>query len=109
MRVFILLLIMAIGFSGFAAIAHAHAPSADQVVVSVVDGDCVSDVGEHAQHDDGAKACTDCGHCCTAHVFFVPFKPASFTAFIPVFSMSYNENPDGNVILGLERPPKHLV
>lgn len=118
MRILILMLVFAIGFSGFSAAAHAFDSSKCGQIFSVektdgVQNDCASHSKSDSQNDptskDAKHSCLTCGHCCTSH------------AALPLFSISIavqvqknafanlNSEPDDDFISGLKRPPRILV
>lgn len=110
MRVLLLIMMFAIGFSGFATVAHAFA-----------DADCVlSDTGHHADNSadqldknseqTAQKQCLDCAQCCASHhavilpqlVVPVPEQAARLALLPPV-------DQDGFYYPSLLRPPRNLV
>ncbi|MGE0252119.1 MAG: hypothetical protein AB7G80_05330 [Dongiaceae bacterium] len=117
MRILILLLIFAIGFSGFSAAAHAFdSPKCGQSLsAEKTDGaqnDCASHLKNDSKEDQTSKdakhSCISCGHCCTAHATITQFSvnvevPVRKTAFTNI-----NSDPDDDFISGLKRPPRIL-
>ena len=121
MRVLLVLLIFAIGFSGFSAAAHAFDSKKCHEAISVETQDKASmhDCPEHAaaQQDqsvdkDGKKdkhLCLSCDHCCVSHTGFPQF---GYTPYAPDRSDTYEVVDTAmvdNTVSGLKRPPKHLV
>lgn len=127
MRVFLILLIFAIGFSGYSAAVYAFGPDscdtamkADMVESGVDHGMDMSDcpghqVGQDQQKDvDQDKTsqnekCMDCTHCCTSHAISFP----SYSVNLPRLAAVLNSQPmNGHVeevFFSLLRPPKSLV
>lgn len=97
MRIVLMMLIFAIGFSGYAAAAHSVAgESCDPMVMEVSSGhasktdmpDCPGHADDAVQTDSadqadssksGKSICLDCHHCCTAHTAAV----ASYSLRLP--------------------------
>ena len=117
MRVLLILLIFAIGFSGFSAAAHAFDSQKCAQGVSVEKNmssmdDCHDDTANNDDNsgtNDGNHLCLSCGHCCVSQVVMPsmglmmgsPSAGMSYTAVDAVIS--------DNVTPGLKRPPKSLV
>lgn len=118
MRVFLMLIIFAIGFSGFSTVAHAFdSQSCAQIMsaenVQSNDMDCAghANSGEKQEKSskDGKHLCLNCGHCCVSHA---ALTQPSFNFNPPVIKTAFSfmhMNVDDNVVSGLKRPPKHLV
>ena len=121
MRVLLILLIFAIGFSGFSAAAHAFDSKECHEAASVETQDNTSphDCPEHAaakqdqSADNNGKKdkdlCLSCDHCCVSHVGFPQF---GYVPYTPDRSDTYEVADTAMVdsaVSGLKRPPKHLV
>lgn len=123
MRIFIMLLIFAIGFSGYSAASHAFAPDScnptmkAEITDQGVDvADCVGhqdDQGKQTNPDqdkNSDKICLDCTHCCASHSmslsnydFDLPEPEASH------LSPSLEASPNSDYIASMLRPPRSLV
>lgn len=115
MRFIVLLLIFAIGFSGFSAAAHAFDSAECNPVVSFAKdasspagGDDLADAGKETSKDSG-HLCFACSHCCMTHVV-LPHAPFKMTAIVTdvSFPMVDAHLPD-SLLSGFKRPPKSLV
>lgn len=118
MRVFLMLLIFAIGFSGFSTVAHAFdSQSCVQMMsaenVQSNDIECAGHASKTEKQQnsskDGKHLCLNCGHCCMSHAV-TPQDYINFSApvFKTVFSFMHM-NVDDDVVSGLKRPPRTLV
>lgn len=123
MRMFLMLLIFAIGFSGYSAAAHAFGPdSCDPAAMEKMmdQGTDVSDCPEHQADQDKQKdsdtsktskaKCIDCTHCCTSHA--INFTDYSINFLLPLSSLLSPRPIHGHVdevFFYLLRPPKSLV
>lgn len=126
MRVFLMLLIFAIGFSGYSAAAHAFGPdSCDpamkaEMVESGMDHDMdMSDCPGH-QADQGKQVdadqskssktkCMDCTHCCTSHAISLPNYSVNFPPLAAVLNPQPMHGYVDEFFFSLLRPPKSLV
>lgn len=112
MRIFFLLLMFAIGFSGFSAAVPAFAASWDHAHVeeSVTDSGVVDAQNDEFDHHSKNAPCLDCMHCCAAHITFSqPNAPVKFepqTAILGAFVDVYD---DSGYRLSLLRPPQSLI
>lgn len=123
MRVLLMLLIFAIGFSGYSAAAHAFAPdSCNSTIKAELAGqgadmaDCADlqdDQDRQADSGQGKnsdKICLDCTHCCASHAMNLPNydfglpKPESSR-----LSPSLEAVNNSDFIASMLRPPKSLV
>lgn len=128
MRVLLMLLIFAIGFSGYSAAAHAfgHESCDPAMMMQMADdsaeheGMDMSDCPGHEADQDQQKdadadkssskgKCMDCTHCCTSHAvsiseYSVGFLPPSSVLNPPPLNLSA-----GDFLFSLLRPPKSLV
>ncbi len=126
MRVFLMILIFAIGFSGYSAAAHALSHEFCNPMMEQADGDSshkdmdMSDCPGHAagkdqqkdtDQDKGAKKgkCMDCSHCCPSHAMSL----LNYSLSLPLLSDLLNPKPMyghvDEVFFSLLRPPKSLV
>jgi hypothetical protein len=127
MRVFLMLLIFAIGFSGYSAAAHAFGPDscnpamkAEKADSGMDQGMNMSDCPDHQADQDQQKntdqsktakkgKCMDCTHCCTSHAISLP----NFSINLPQLAAVLNPKPIqghvDDVFFSLLRPPKSLV
>ena len=122
MRVFFMLLIFAIGFSGYSAAAHAFSQD-DCAPTSVSEAkDQQTDMSDCPGHKGGkniksdtesgktSKAkCLDCSHCCMAHVtlnqnYTVPLPPLT-----GILSPSHESGKARESLFSQLRPPRHFV
>jgi len=122
MRVFLILLIFAIGFSGYSAAAHAFGKdSCNPAAMSkmVDEGMDMSDCPGHQADQDQTKdtdagktaqeKCMDCTHCCASHAMNLPDYSMSFQPQTTVLNLPPTTGIDGDYLLSLLRPPKSLV
>jgi hypothetical protein len=118
MRIFLTLLVFAIGFSGFSTVAHAfdsqsctQIMSAENVLSSNMDcaGHANDDKKQEKSSKDGKHLCLDCGHCCVSHAAIIQHSLSFDTPIIKTAFSFIHINVDDNVISGLKRPPKALV
>lgn len=120
MRVLVILLIFAIGFSGFSVAAHAfdskqcHESASVENKDKAVSHDCPEHAGKHDQSADKTSKkelclCLSCDHCGVSHVGFAQF---GYTSYTPDRGGAYEVADTAmvdNAVSGLKRPPKHLV
>lgn len=120
MRILLVLLIFAIGFSGFSAAAHAfdsqncHASSSDGGKEAGALSDCPEHAATQSQTLDSSNqgdthTCLNCDHCCVSYLGFPEF---SDTFDVPDSSEAFTLTDAAmadSAVSGLKRPPKHLV
>ncbi len=118
MRILVLLLVFAIGFSGFSAAAHAVDLQKCGQTLSVEEVDDTQDAcAQHVKNDfkekqaskDVEHSCINCGHCCMSHATIMQggisiLVPILKTTFVNIIS-----EPDDDFISGLKRPPRILA
>lgn len=120
MRILLVLLIFAIGFSGFSAAAHAfdsqnchEATSAEKKEAGAFP-DCPEHAATQSQTadsstQDDSHVCVNCDHCCSSPLGFSQF---SGTLDIPerseAFALADAAMAD-SAVSELKRPPKYLV
>ncbi len=126
MRVFLMLLIFAIGFSGYSAAAHAFGPdSCDPAMKAETTNtdmdhgmdmaDCPGHQAEQnkqidADHSKSAKTkCMDCTHCCTSHAINLPNYSVNFPPLAAVLSPQPMHGYVDEFFFSLLRPPKSPV
>lgn len=126
MRVFLMLLIFAIGFSGYSAAAHAFGPDscnptmkAEMADSNMDQGMDMSDCPGHQADQDkqtdndqskSSKAkCMDCTHCCASHAMNLPEYSMNFQPQATVLNLPPTTGIDGDYLMSLLRPPKSLV
>lgn len=126
MRVFLILIIFAIGFSGYSAAAHAFGPDscdpamkAEMSASGMDQGMDMSDCpGHQADQDkktdaDQSKSsktkCMDCTHCCASHAMNLPDYSMSFQPQTTVLNLPPTTGIDGDYLMSLLRPPKSFV
>ena len=122
MRVFLMLLIFAIGFSGYSAAAHAFGPDSCDPAMKAEMADSGMDMsdcpGHQADQDkqkdtDTSKTskakCMDCTHCCASHAMNLPEYSMNFQAQATVLNLPPTTGIDGDYLMSLLRPPKSLV
>lgn len=123
MRLFVMLLIFAIGFSGYSAAAHAFMKESCNPVVMAqaasveVDMPCPghSAVEQNQQEDtdqsDQASKgkCMDCTHCCVSHAFNMPESSFNFLQPSAELNPLTVNGYAGDFLFSLLRPPKSLV
>jgi hypothetical protein len=118
MRILILVVIFAIGFSGFSAAAHAFDSSKCGQSFSIekvekAQSDCLKHIKNGSKDDQNSKeskhSCLNCSHCCTSHAAISQF---GVHFLLPIYKTAFsniNSEPDDNFISGLKRPPRILV
>jgi hypothetical protein len=122
MRMFLMLLIFAIGFSGYSAAAHAFGPdSCDPAMMSQMadDGMDMSDCPGHQAGQDKQKdadtsktskaKCMDCTHCCASHAISLSNYSVNFPPLAAVLNPQPMHGYVDDVFSSLLRPPKSLV
>ncbi len=120
MRIFVMILIIAIGLSGFPAAAHAFSKdSCDSSASSqLADADhevCADhnhdqDQKEKVGHDKAAKSqCLDCVHCCTGHAFNTSTDALKLHAETNKTFPVLADRSIGDYHSSLLRPPQTLV
>lgn len=122
MRVILMLLIFAIGFSGYSAAAHAFGPdSCDPAMMTklVDSGMDMSDCPGHQADQDQQKnadqdkfangKCMDCTHCCGSHAMNLPDYSMNFQPQATILNFPPPTGIDGDYLMSLLRPPKSLV
>ncbi len=116
MRVLIVLMILAINFSGFSTAAHAFT----DVFCDSVSGQQVEAGAECPDHQltsasekgtagdlAGKAQCLDCIHCCGGHVYNMPLASLPVQAVVtPVTYPVLTDNIAGDYAFSLLRPPK---
>lgn len=114
MRVFIVLMIFLINFSGYSTAAHAFSDvfcdskSGKQVESTM---HCPDHQTSENQKDTGDfndhSQCPDCVHCCSGHVFNLSLTaPAAQTVFMPIAYPVLSDSVSGDYLFSLLRPPK---
>ena len=122
MRVFLMLIIFALVFSGYSAAAHAFGKeSCNPVVVSDVadEGMNMSDCPDHqpkpehqqdSNTDKSAKAnCMDCTHCCASHAINLLDHAVDFPSQAAALNPPPVNGFAGEYFFSLLRPPKSFV
>lgn len=127
MRVLVLLLIFAIGFSGYSAAVHAYdhknchltaaTPIADDaapedMIVSECSGHQVdSDLQIDVTSDQttSKSKCMDCSHCCASHAVRPTDYEVVFELQSSVLTPLSADQGIGEVVCSPKRPPKFLV
>lgn len=115
MRVLLLILMFAIGFSGFSAAAPAFAASIEHAhIEKSVAGADVLDQAEMPVQDSGHHSskspCLDCVHCCSAHfTFSQPNTAIAFDLQNVVLAAFVDSRNDSGYRLSLLRPPQSLI
>jgi hypothetical protein len=72
MRIFLMLLMIAIGFNGYISVAHAFAEDIAHDVTSLnLSDDQHSQKNGHNSDKKSDTNCNDCAHCCVAQVFMI--------------------------------------
>ena len=121
MRVFVMMLIFAIGFAGYSAAAHASAQDSCNPAMAkdIKSFDCADHQAGHDQKKDaspdndasGKGKCPDCNHCCAFHaaglfshdaMSIIP-PGAAIPGWKPVTGLA------GDYLSSLLRPPKSLA
>lgn len=123
MRLFVMLLIFAIGFSGYSAAAHAFMKESCNPVVMAQAASVEVDMlcpGHSAveqnqqedtdQSDQASKGeCMDCTHCCTSPVLGLSIQSNSFSSQATVLNPLTEAVHHSDFLFSLLRPPKSLV
>ena len=128
MRVFLMIMIFAIGFSGYSATAHAFGHEyCDQAMMVQVDdhtgvhgnidmSDCPGHQADQDQQKDADtdKAdskgkCMDCNDCCTSHAASLSDYSVGFSQPLSVLNPLPLNLSAGDFLFSLLRPPKSLV
>ena len=122
MRLFFMLLIFAIGFSGYSAAAHAFAQG-DCAPISIskaIDqGMDMSDCPGHKSGEDIKKdtetgktskvKCLDCTHCCMTHVTLHQNYTINFPPVASIHRPSLESGEARDNLFSQLRPPRTLV
>src|SRR6218665_2000435 len=115
MRMFIVLMIFLINFSGYSAAAHAFSDvfcdskSGKQVerTMHCPDHQSTNNQDDTSNDITGKTQCPDCTHCCSGHVFNVSLPtPAAHVALLPVTYTVATDRIAGDYLFSLLRPPK---
>lgn len=122
MRVFLMLLIFAIGFSGYSAASHAFGPDScnPAAMKKMADqgmdmSDCPghqTDQDEQTDTDQSKSSktkCMDCTHCCTSHAISIPNYSVNFPPLAAVLNPQPMHGYVDEFFFSLLRPPKSLV
>lgn len=119
MRVLLMIVMFAIGFSGYSAAAHAaRTGSCDPAATSKAGGGGASaglaSHGDHAKEQETGKSaaggdCVDCGHCCASHAFGLAAHAVNFHRQETALAAPPVEKRTGDYLSSLLRPPKSLV
>lgn len=128
MRVFLMLLIFAISFSGYSAAAHAFGhESCDPAMMAQMADDSVehegmdmSDCPGHQANEDQQKdadadkstskgKCMDCTHCCTSHAMSLSDYGVALLPQTSVLAPTSVDQRVDDFLYSLKRPPKPLV
>ena len=117
MRVLVILLIFAIGFSGFSAAAHAfdsqkcaQGVSLEKNMSSMDDcHDGAANKDDNSGTKDGKHLCLTCGHCCVSHVAMPAMGLMMSDTVVSLSYTAVDTSLDGDILSGFERPPKSLV
>lgn len=129
MRIFLILLIFAIGFSGYSAAAHAfsHLSCDPDIMIQIEDASAghanmdMSDCPEHQADQNHKKdagiekvaskdKCIDCTKCCASQVMSLhDFKGFFLPQSIILEPTSVGLLRVGDFLYSLKRPPKSLV
>jgi hypothetical protein len=117
MRVFLLLLIFAIGFSGYSTASHAFGEdscaSATQSEMAS-NTDCATHTGnadakKDTKNSDEKSVCLDCIHCCASHVANLANWSVSFSPVTAGHSSALSPVLKDNYLFSLLRPPKTII
>lgn len=118
MRVFLMLLIFAIGFGGYSAAAHAFADvSCNSVTMSHDTAgmtDCPEGQAETSKADNSngtasKGACLDCTHCCASHALGLSAYSHSFPPQASILNPLTEAVHHSDLLFSLLRPPKKTV
>jgi hypothetical protein len=114
MRVFLMLLIFAIGYSGFTAAAHAYGSDCGMTQSKESPADKAGCPDEQQKIDDQADqnkstGGIDCHHCCSAEIGFSSDFSVNFDIASMLLSPLPDQVPTDSHISSLLRPPRHLV
>lgn len=112
MRVFLMILIFAIGFSGYMAAGHAFADTSCDTLMKTMTVDAgadVSDCVDHQKNDSSKTKCIDCMHHCVSHAL----TPSGYSVSLPPLAATLNVPPTHGYVdsypSSLLRPPKSLI
>lgn len=114
MRILILTLILAIGFSGYSAAAHAFAmESCGSAAIEKTDcadhhDNQISDHGSD-QHQSDKGVCLDCHHCCSSHAAGLPDYSVDYPPQARLHHPAPADVYSDHFAFSLLRPPKSLV
>lgn len=110
MRIFLMLLIFAIGFNGYVSVAHAYAEDIahDVTTLNLMD-DHHSEKSDHNSDKKADANCNDCSHCCVVQVFTV--SNYSIRYLLPTINWlsALNDNQRERYSGSLFRPPIALI
>lgn len=120
MRLFTIILVLALGFSGFLSTAHAFEVGGCDS--SEIGQQCLDDKSIMADQEDSNKnqkqsdskeaphVCLNCGHCSTAHATAIYNQSAFINFKIASVFNGYNKVDLANqFIFSIKRPPKFIV
>lgn len=116
MRVFLVIMMLAIALSGFSTASHAlgmkncHSESSIDAKESASGMDCPDHASTaDADNSDSKQDCLNCDHCCLSHAAF-PATTLGLT--VPARNETYAQidaKVADSAVSGLKRPPKSIV
>ena len=120
MRIFLMVLIFAIGFSGYSAAAHAFSMDScgKAALEKSIDQDknCADHQGHQAAspqddhgHKSGKTVCLDCHHCCAAPMAGIPAISMNFPPPVKAQHVLPSFGYSDDLAFSFLRPPRTLV
>ncbi len=107
MRILLTLLILAIGFNGYSAVAHTLAE--DMGSIELASDYQLQKVEKSSDHASDSTSCVDCTHCCMAQVFTISGYSIKYGSPLNTWLSPLNETHPERSSTSLFRPPITLI
>lgn len=115
MRIFLVLIIFALAFSGYSAASHAMGKEDCSSITQSQTGDCdhadaAFDKDHSQKHEKNNGKCMDCTNCCASSAAVILHtKTMTFSITSAVFVLERSQTLPQGRIFSLLRPPKTLA